>query len=151
MTKKRYLEGDFFEGYSLMGILCGLPDFRATHFINQYGGLNLVKHNDFSLTQKKNTAFSWYYFGNEELRRNYYLIQNKNGTETLMPSLRNFDYLLLIYGNITTQYTEELLIALRKTPYVTAVFEQDLNKVKNGDLLIEKNELHALGVRKLVT
>ena len=144
MAKKRYLEGNFFEGYSLLGIICGLPDFRATHFINQYGSFYFKKHEPFSLSQESDTSFSWYYFNNEELRRDYYLIQNKNGTETLMQALRNFDYLLLMYGNITAQYLGELLSALRKMPYVTAVFEQDLNTLKNGDLLIEKNELHAL-------
>jgi hypothetical protein len=144
MAKKRYLEGDFFEGYSLLGIICGLPDFRATHFINQYGSFEFKKHEPFSLSPASDTSFSWYYFNNEELRRDYYLIQNKNGTETLMQALHNFDYLLLMYGNITAQYIGELLPALRKMPYVTAVFEQDLNTLKNGDLLIEKNELHAL-------
>jgi len=144
MTKKRYLQGDFFEGYSLLGIICGLPDFRATHFINQYGGFDFKKYKDFSLSQETDASFSWYYFNNEELRRDYFLIQNKNRTRTLIPALHNFDYLLLMYGNITAQYLGELLAALRKMPYVTAVFEQDLNTLKKGDLLIEKNELHAL-------
>jgi len=144
MSKKRYLEGDFFEGYSLLGIVCGLPDFRATHFINRHCHLDLMKYRDFSLTDEKYASFSWYYFSNEELRRDYYLIQNKNGMDILLPGLRNFDYLLLMYGNVTTSYLEELLVTLRNTPYVTAVFEQDLNKLKNGDLLIEKNELHAM-------
>ncbi len=144
MAKKRYLKSDFFEGYSLLGIVCGLPDFRTTHFINQYGGFDFKKYEDFSLSQKKETAFSWYYSSNEEMRRNYFLIQNKNGADILMPALRNFDYLLLLYGNITVQYLGDLLSALRNIPNVTAVFEQDLNKIKNSDLLIEKNELHTL-------
>ncbi len=144
MAKKRYLKGDFFEGYSLLCIVCGLPDFRATHFINQYGGFELKKYKHFSLSPEKEVAFSWYYFSNRELRRDYYLILNKNRAEILMPALHNFDYLLLLYGNITAQYLGELLAALRKTPYVTAVFEQDLDKLKNGDLLIERNEFHAL-------
>ncbi len=142
MAKKRYLEGDFIEGYSLLCIVCGLPDFRASHFINQHCGFDLKKYKHFSLSQEKDAAFSWYYFSNKELRRDYYLILNKNGTEILMPALRNFDYLLLLYGNITAQYRGELIAALRKTPYVTAVFEQDLNRLKDSDLLIEKNELH---------
>lgn len=144
MAKKSYLEGNFSEGYSLFGIVCGLPDFRATHFLNQYGNLNLKKYNDFSLLQQPKTGFSWYAFSNEEMRRDYYLIQNKNRTKILMPALRNFDYLLLMFGNFTTPYLEEFLTALRKTPHVAAVFKQDLNSLKNGDLLIEKNELHAI-------
>ncbi len=144
MTKKRYLEGNFFEGYSLLGIICGLPDFRATHFINQYASVDFKKKENFSLSQETKVTFSWYFFRNEELRRDYYLIQNKNNTEILLPALHNFDYLLLMYGNISAQYMGKLLAALRKMPYVTAVFEQDLNTLKNGDLLIEKNELHAL-------
>ncbi len=148
MAKKRYLKGDFFEGYSLLGIVCGLPDFRTTHFINQYGGFDFKKYDDFSLSQEKEMAFSWYYFSNEEMRRDYFLIQNKDGADILLPALRNFDYLLLMYGNIAAQYLGELLPLLRNVPNVTAVFEQDLNKVKNGELLIEKNELHALKQRR---
>ncbi len=144
MAKKRYLKGDFFEGYSLFGIVCGLPDFRTTYFINQHGGFGFKKYKDFSLLQEKDTAFSWYYFSNEQMRRDYFLIQNRIGAHILMPALRNFDYLLLMYGNITVQYLGKLLPALRNTPNVTAVFEQDLNKIKNGELLIEKNEIHSL-------
>ena len=144
MAKKRYLKSDFFDGYSLLGIVCGLPDFRATHFINQYGSFDFKKYKNFSLSQEKDTAFSWYYFSNEGMRRDYYLIQNKNGTDLLLPILRNFDYLLLMYGNITVQYLDELLPVLRNTPNVTAVFEQDLGKLKNSSLFIEKNELHIL-------
>ncbi len=148
MAKKRYLKSDFFEGYTLLGIVCGLPDFRTTHFINQYGGFDFKKYEDFSLSQRKEAAFSWYYFSNEEMRRDYFLIQNKNGADILLPALRNFDYLLLMYGSIAAQYLGELLPLLRNAPNVTAVFEQDLNKVKNGELLIEKNELHALKQRR---
>jgi len=144
MAKKRYLKGDFYEGYYLLGIVCGLPDFRATHFINQYGGFNFKKYNNFSLSREKEMAFSWYYFSNEEMRRDYFLIQNKKGADMLIPALRNFDYLLLMYGNITVQYLGELLPVLRNTPNVTAVFEQDLGKLKNSSLFIEKNELHTL-------
>ena len=143
MAKKRFLEGDFFEGYSLLSIVCGLPDFRITHFINQQAHLNLKKYNDFSLTEIPEKGFSWYCYENEELRRDYYLIQNKQGTTVLLPDLRNFDYLLLLYGNISPSYRDEMLTVLRTTPYVTAAFKQDLNKLKNGDLLIVKNEHHA--------
>ncbi len=148
MAKKRFFKSGFFEGYSLFGIVCGLPDFRTTHFINQYGGFDFKKYQDFSLSQEKDTAFSWYYFSNGEMRRDYFLIQNKNGADVLLPPLRNFDYLLLMYGNITAKYLGELLPALRNAPHVTAVFEQDLNKVKNGELLIEKNEFHTLKQRR---
>ena len=146
MARKLYLEGDFFDGYSLVGIVCGLPDFRATHFINKYCHLELKKYKDFSLREDNDSRFSWYCFRHEELRRDYYLIQNKNGQDILLPPLRNFDYFLLLYGHITEQYMRELLASLRKTPYVTAVFPQDLNALKNGALLIEKNELHAVGL-----
>lgn len=143
MGKKRFLEGDFFEGYTLLGIVCGLPDFRITHFINQQAHLDLKKYRDFSLNGEPENRFSWYHYENEELRRDYYLIQNKRGTSVLLPDLRNFDYLLLLYGNIPPSYREEILAVLRNTPYITAAFEQDLNNLKNGDLLIVKNEHHA--------
>ncbi len=150
MTKKRYLEGNFFEGYSLLGLVCGLPDFRVTHFINQYGSFDFKKYRNFSLSQENETSFSWYYFSYEELRHDYYLIQNKADTAMLMPELRDFDYLLLMYGNITAQYIDQLITSLRKIPYVTAVFELNLNKLKNGDLFIEKNELHSVKQRDAI-
>ncbi len=145
MVKKRILQSDFFEGYSLIGIVCGLPDFRMAYFINLQAHLNLKKYRDFSLARDTKGAFSWYQHKNEELRRHYFLIQNKKDAAVLLPALRNFDYLLLLYGNIPSSYLEEILTALRKTPYITAAFVQDLNKLKNGDLLIAQNERHAPG------
>ncbi len=143
MTKKRFLEGNFFEGYSLLGIVCGLPDFRMAHFINRQLHLHLKKQKDFSLTENQKATFSWYQYQNEELRRHYFLIQNKKAADVLLPALRSFDYLLLLYGNFSPAYLDEILTLLRKTPHITAAFEQDLNKLKNGDLLIAQNERHA--------
>jgi len=51
---------------------------------------------------------------------------------------------LLIYGHALKGLLKDLLADLRKTPYVVAVFELNLNKLKMGALFIEKNELHAL-------
>ncbi|HDO06453.1 MAG TPA: IPExxxVDY family protein [Bacteroidetes bacterium] len=144
MAKKLFLEGDFFEGYYLLGIVCGQPDYRLTHFINQNCGLNLKKYKNFSPQQEAASGFSWFHYPDEKRRTQYYFMQNKNGEKVILASLRKFDYLLLIYGNAFKGFLEELLADLRKTPYVVAVFELDLNKLKMGALFIEKNELHAL-------
>ncbi len=143
MAKKRYLESDFFEGYSLIGIVCGLPDFRISYFINRHLHLHLRKYAPFSLTPDKQPLFSWYHYEQETMRRNFFLMQNKNGADFLLHALRKFDYLLLLYGNIPAGYPQKILADLRTTPYITAAYEQNLAQLKNTDLLIAQNEHHA--------
>jgi hypothetical protein len=144
MVKKIHLEGDFSEGYYLTGIVCSLPDFRMAYFINRQLQIQLKKYEDFSFFGGKEQAFSWYHFFDNAQRREYFLIQNKRKEEILLPDLRNFDYLLLLYGNFSTAFREELLSKLRRTPAVAAAFFQDINQVKNGDMLIELNEIHTV-------
>ncbi|UBM62345.1 IPExxxVDY family protein [Candidatus Sulfidibacterium hydrothermale] len=142
MAKKQFIESNFFEGYRLIGIVCGLPDFRLSHFINREIGLALKKHQNFSLSEDQKPVFSWYFYHQEEQHRQFFLIQNKNKAELLLPSLNNFDYLLLTYGNFSDATIEELLQQLRRIPYITAAYEQDLAALKQGDLLIARNEQH---------
>ncbi len=144
MAKKLFLEGDFFEGYYLLGIVCGQPDYRLTYFINQHCNLNFKKYRNFSFQQEAASGFSWFHYPDEERRTQYYFMQNRNGEEAMLASLKKFDYFLLIYGHALKGFLKELLADLRRTPYVVAVFELDLNKLKTGALFIEKNELHAL-------
>ena len=140
MGKKQLIESDFFEGYRLIGIVCSLPDFRLSYFINRETGLFLKKQKNFSLTETKNPVFSWYFYHHEEQHRQFFLIQNKNQSELLLATLANFDYLLLMYGNFTDVATQELLKKLRHISYVTAAFEQKLSQIKQADLLIVRNE-----------
>jgi len=143
VARKRYLESDFFEGYTLIGIVCSLPDFRVSFFINRHLHLALKKYAPFSLNPEEKPVFSWYHHAEEALRRDFFLIQNKNNTTLLLPSLTKFDYILLVYGNIPDSFPEKILSALRATPYISAAFEQELSQLKNSDLLIERNEQHA--------
>jgi len=142
MAKKQFIESNFFEGYRLIGIVCGLPDFRISHFINRETELFLKKKKNFSLSEPRQPVFSWYFYHQEEQHRQFFLIQNKNKAELLMPSLNNFDYLLLMYGNFSDKIIEELLQKLRRIPYITAAYDQNLATIKEGDLLIARNEQH---------
>jgi hypothetical protein len=148
MAKKQYLESDFYEGYSLLSIVCGLPDYRLAHYINLHAQIELQKFDDFIFDRQ--AAFSWYSYTDQEQRRSYFLMQNKKDENLLLPSLRRFDYLLLLYGNFIPLYLNDLMANLRTIPYVTAVFAYPLLHVKKGDMLIQQNELHATRQRQYI-
>jgi hypothetical protein len=146
MAKKLSINIDYFDGYQLVGIVSQLKDYTLAYHINKEVDIDLKKFNDFSFIDKseKFNDYSWYYFYNNHLMAKVFMISNKSKSSKLIPSKKEIDYFLLIKDFPDIAFVNETIQLIRKIPNVMAVFNLDLNSIKDADLIIENNELHEI-------
>ena len=67
-----------------------------------------------------------------------YLISNRCPDGFLFPEIRNIDFLIQIFGDISQSQIKSLIGPLKKIDIISAVFEIPADKIKNpGKLLPE--------------
>ena len=81
-------------------------------------------------------------------RTTYYLIGNKDENGILIQQQKTVDYFLLIKDPISADISKFYANGLRKIPYITAVFDLNMENTKDLDLLLESIELHELKIIK---
>lgn len=147
MANKLISDIDYFEGYQLLGIVSHLKDYSLAFFLNQNLEIDLKKYKDMTFVdgEGKKFDFSWYFYKNEHIQSKIYLISNSSSAGKLFPSKKEMDYFLLFkdYPN-EENYINEVLPEIRKIQNILAVFEFDLNDIKNAELFLENNELHEI-------
>ena len=143
MAKKLFVSGDIREGFYLLSLVSNLADYRISFFINSNLGIVLKKYGDF-ISEPDKSPYSWFYFYDADLHIYYYLFANKSQGRNLIPELKRFDYLLFIKGSFPENFFNDKTVKLRTIADIQAVFQQDVLKIKNTDLLLEALELHEL-------
>lgn len=91
------------EAILLWGILTGCSGHRLCWEINQAGNYGLARGEDLKVVRNSpagDTFFSYYRF--DDVEEGYYLelIGNHSGGEYFMSELRNFDFLLMVKGEL---------------------------------------------------
>ncbi len=141
--KKLHLSNLEGEKIHLVGVVCHIPDYRLSHFINSYLNLRLKKFGDFS-PSFQSLSYSWYYYFHEEFRSHFYLIANRGEGSYLLPQLKNFDYLFFVKGAIPEENMVHTVTLLRNTPTISAAYTQEITKIKRYDELLEALEIHEM-------
>ena len=143
MAKRLSLNINYFEDYQLLAIVSHLKDYRLCFFLNQDLDLDLKKHDDLRPAHN-GASYSWYYYSEGETYLSCYLISNHHSSGKLVPALKNVDYLMFIKNPYDDKEVMAMAMNIRRIPHVVAVFEQEISKLKNMDVLIEAIELHEL-------
>lgn len=145
MAKKLTLDFDMFEEIEMIGIVSPLKDYRLAYFINKTLEINLKKYDDFQLTGT-NGLFSWYYYNKGNNNHTLTLIENIHQTNKLIADYKT-DYLLLVKNVFDPKPVSGMITKLRTIPDIFMVFQMQLSKIKNIDILLESVELHELKQR----
>jgi hypothetical protein len=146
MAKKLSIDIDYFEGYQMLGIVSSLKDYTLAFYINTKLDIELKKYNDIRFSDKSDNiyGFSWYYFFNNHVSAKIYLISNKSASARLIPSKKQMDYFMLFKDFSNIGFATSSIQNIRKINNVMAVFNLDLNNIKDADLFIENIELHEI-------
>jgi hypothetical protein len=106
------VEASFFENTSMIGITTTLKDYKLCWLLNNYLGLQFARslREDFKLVKKGRTYFfSLFEYKNEYTHTEHYLYCNKYDGESLLPELKQMDFLWLLRNvNSTSDYIKEL-------------------------------------------
>jgi len=145
-TKKIELESSYADDITVLGVLFSGPDYQISHYINKELDINLSKYDDFSfsLIKKKNVSYSWYFFFSEEQKIKAFLIDNHHPSATLVSEYKRMDYIIILENVDGEEKLKSIISSLRRIKNLNGVFQLELKKIKNIELLLEENELHEL-------
>ena len=146
MPKKLSKNINYFEDYNILAIVSHLKDYTLCYHINNELNFDFVKYKDlvFVSTSGTENQYSWYFYNDKVSRTTYYLIANKDEEGFLIPSQKTVDYFLFVNDPINNSIGKECSSVLRKIPNIIAVFDLNIEKTKDMDLLLESIELHEL-------
>jgi hypothetical protein len=137
MAKKTLI--DFSFDFNIWGINSGIEDYRLCQFLNHHMKWKLKRTMDiefFNRSIKKLEHFNTYTYTNEIDLYTVELIQNKNFGFTLLPELKNIDFLFLLKGEEDYFNEETFLESLSSTPGVQSVLPIDVLSLKSKHNLL---------------
>ena len=137
--------------FTLLGISCHLRDYRLSYLINLHLGFSLVKRDDLKITSSSNQGeaeFSFFSYRDEERFNSYYLIGNRSESFTLVPEMKQFDFLLFVEGKFNKPEKDALTKTILKLPGILTLFETNITQLKNFENLLTDLEIHTMNVNK---
>ncbi len=123
----------------LIGISSQEYDYRICWAINQDLGTNFIKTENLKIVNHKfnvTQEFSLYIYDNEESQNKYHLIANKCDNGYYIPELKNIDYFLQIFGDISDGFKNDLVTKLKSIDIIKGVFVIDPDVLKSKDRLM---------------
>ena len=133
------MRDDFFQDTALIGIVSALPAYRFCWLINRKFGTNFVRDSDSDVvlrgSDKEEHFFPIYKYHTDSQGFNYFIYRLKSGKETLLPEIKQLDYLWMIQS-ITPEKDAEKIIH-----YLREITEIQLAQIITSDRLRNLNNL----------
>lgn len=133
------LDAGFIEEFPVWGLLCAFPGHKLCWEMNRLLGLELTRQEDIMVErrpQAKDAFFSFYSFDDEHNFLRYELIRNKCNGKFYLRDLKNFDYILMVKGELDFFDKASFSGTLKKIPGVLSLMEIDLDKIKHHEHLL---------------
>lgn len=134
------LAEEFFEDTHLLGIMAPLPAHQFVWTINRCFRFDFRLNNELEIQisrKNRNYFYQVYEYAEPFRSLSYYLYNNLQDGEYLLPEFRHLDFLYLIKGDLPEQDAQHLLVEdLRKVNGVQMVVELTNEKIKNKQHLI---------------
>jgi hypothetical protein len=111
--------------YRLIGISSHENDYRLVWAVNNELKMQFVKTENLTvhnLKLKTSLEFSRYTCHDEERYLKYYLISNRCPDGFLFPDIKNIDFLVQIFGEMSDNDIQDLVKRVKKVTIVSAVF-----------------------------
>jgi hypothetical protein len=155
-----HIEDDY--DFLLIGIASHVKDYRICWAINEALSIDLTKVESLEIKDKKQTTpsyFSFFKFDDQETFREYAVISNiseskaakttanslfANDLETtdsmqkdfLIPELKNFNYLMVVKGELTEAQENDIISKLKSINLVVALLPIETSTLKSKHNLI---------------
>lgn len=140
VTKKTHkLQSDPEYNFQLLGISSHENDYRLSWSLNEALSFKLVKTNNLEILNRKfseKQEFSLYTFEDEETLVKYNLLSNRCDNGFLLEEMKNIDFLLQIFGEISKEELQRLISDLNDIDIITMCFGIDISTLKSKDKLV---------------
>jgi hypothetical protein len=122
--------------YVLIGLVSAEPDYKLSLSLNKKFRISLKNINPLKLNGDiySEQTFSRFSNNDDHSDLNFSLISNRSGKNFLLNKLKNIDYLLQIQISEKEADLNAITLKLREIDSVTAIFNIDLNTMKDKNL-----------------
>ncbi len=151
MARKSLLEPAYEPVGLFLGITTTLRDYRIAHFLNKVLDIDLKSVDDLPVYVEKLqhiARFPLFWHHHRHLRSDFFLAANSNGEMLMLPTLKNFNYFLIVKGDAPDNQFDEVQRLLRNIPGIQAVFPVAPESVKTIPPILADLELHMIEVIK---
>ncbi len=121
--------------FKLLGISSHENDYRISWALNSKLGLKFSKTDNFNVQTGRNTesrSFSVFQSVDEDRLLKMNLISNRCPDGFLARELKNIDFFLQIFGEISKSETDMIITKLKAIEFVSTVFEIEPGRLKPG-------------------
>lgn len=133
------LELDFEPNFELVGISTPLLAHKVSFFLNSSLNFQLSRIDDLELLNRKNKKqhfFKRFEFLDDQYRRKYYLISNKDQGNYCLSSYSMIDYIILVKGKIAPKELENLIKKIKQIIDITYVVHIPLENLPGVENLM---------------
>ncbi|MBL7743483.1 MAG: IPExxxVDY family protein [Chitinophagaceae bacterium] len=134
------LAEEFFEDTRLLGIMAPVKDYQFCWYLNSLLGLDFrINHDiEIQLKRKKRDYFFTVFDYHESIGSlSYYLYNNQDDGEYLLPEFKHFDFLWLMKGDIVSdEALQQTISSIKSIHGVQLVTELTNEKIKNKENLV---------------
>jgi len=143
MSKDK-LTYQFSFNYKIVAISTHLKDYRVSFYLNELLDLKLKKTANLIVDNKVEESaqsFELQHYTSEEEVIDYYLIHNKSMGLYFLPSLKQFDFLLLLKTENEINNQDQIIEKLKSSSHFQVVYKVE-NLSKKENTIVEKNILY---------
>jgi hypothetical protein len=122
--------------FILFGLVSSEPDYKLSLALNKKLTISLRNSSPVMINgeNEKELLFSRFSDSRESPDRTFNLISNRSGKYFLIKKLRNIDYILHIHDTENKNIVNEITSSLREIDTITAVFNIDIDSIKDKNL-----------------
>jgi hypothetical protein len=122
--------------YILLGLVSAEPDYKLSLALNKKFKVSLRNISPIMLTGENISELTFSRFSNHDNSSDltFNLVTNRSGKNHLLNKLKNIDYLLQIQITEKEISSDNITSKLREIDTITAVFNIDLNTLKDKNL-----------------
>jgi len=124
------------DDFKLIAIATHLNEYKISWLLNQEMGCKFQQSTDLLVIDHKTnltTKFGVFVYedGSDSI---FTLYQNKSGTELLLKTIKNIDFILKYQGQLSEIKIKYFIDELKKQKNILTVFEIDKNSIKPKDI-----------------
>jgi hypothetical protein len=122
--------------YILLGLVSAEPDYKISLSLNKKFRISLKNVSPVHLRGDNESESTFSRFSNNDDRAglNIILLSNRSGKNYFIKKLKNVDFLLQIQSSENDPSLNDITSKLREIESVTAVFNIDINTIKDKNL-----------------
>jgi hypothetical protein len=128
---------EFFTDKALLGIVCPMPAYKFCWLVNQYMDIQFAFSQPIEFEKrKKKYSFSLFSYTLPDNDGSYYIYKLKSYSQSLLPELKQMDFLWMIENEYAEEQADTISTRLRSIPNIQLVQPFVPEQLKSRNFLV---------------